>query len=376
MPTPLSLAEHTLLAELLEQSIDAMFDAQFQENGSFIVRPSVNREGVKRGYIYYQGYMPGNKDGAAKTRFSQYVGPADDPQLAARVQRFNEIKAGRRERGSLVSALRGAGLPRPPVMMGRILEALAKAGVFRLRAVLVGTAAYQTYSAVTGMRLSQSAAITGDIDVAQFRSISIGSGDQTPPILETLQTADPTFRPVPHGSDPRQSTVFANATNFRVDFLTAHRGGDEQMGKPMKMAALTGAAAQPLRFMDYLIRNPVRSVVLHGPGISVNVPAPERYALHKLIISGERPADANGRAKSRKDLMQSAEIILALAQSGGEDALSSAFREAWERGPRWRQGLSRGAKGISSEAAAVVKRISDGDVDRGGVMSGKSSAKR
>ncbi|WP_204323331.1 GSU2403 family nucleotidyltransferase fold protein, partial [Streptococcus pneumoniae] len=41
-------------------------------------------------------------------------------------------------------------MPRPPVVIGRIIEALAKAGVFRLRSVLIGTAAYQTYPAVLG----------------------------------------------------------------------------------------------------------------------------------------------------------------------------------------------------------------------------------
>ena len=42
MPRPLSLAEHTLLAELVEKSLDAMFDDHFPENGSFIVRSTRN----------------------------------------------------------------------------------------------------------------------------------------------------------------------------------------------------------------------------------------------------------------------------------------------------------------------------------------------
>jgi hypothetical protein len=43
--------------------------------------------------------------------------------------------------------------------------------------------------------------------------------------------------------------------------------------------------AQPLRFLDFLIRDPAPAVVLHGSGIYVHVPAPERYAVHKLILS-------------------------------------------------------------------------------------------
>ena len=161
MPRPMSLAEHTLLAELLERSLDEMFDDQFPENGSFIERAVARRDGTTRNYLYYQGYRPGNGPSASNARYSKYVGPADDAKLAERVRRFQEIKTRRRENARLVDALVGAGLPRPPVAMGRIIEALAKAGVFRLRAALVGTAAYQVYPAVLGMRLDQTSATTG-----------------------------------------------------------------------------------------------------------------------------------------------------------------------------------------------------------------------
>ena len=197
MPRPLSLAEHTLLAELVEQSLDGMFDDQFPENGSFITRTIPGRDQIPRDYLYYQGYRPKTGVHDKATRYSKYAGPADDPQLMDRVRRFDAIEAGRAARGNLVSALGGAGLPRPPLAMGRVIEALAKAGVFRLRAVLVGTAAYQTYAAVLGMRLKETAVSTGDskasgknLDIAQFRSILIGVEDRTPPILEALRAID------------------------------------------------------------------------------------------------------------------------------------------------------------------------------------------
>ena len=342
-----------------------MFDEQFQENGSFVTRSIANRHGIVCGYVYYQGYRAHAPGAPGRARYAQYVGPADDSALMARVERFNAIKAARKVRGNLVNALAGAGLPRPPVAMGRMIEALAKAGIFRLRAVLVGTAAYQTFPAILGTRLNQTAAMTGDVDVAQFRSISIGVEGSSPPILETLRDIDPTFHAIPGLGDPARPTAFANAANFRLDILTAHRGGDEQMGKPMAMAALGGAAAQPLRFLDYLIREPVRSVVLYGPGVSVNVPAPARFAVHKLIVSGERPADAVGQAKSRKDLLQAGEIILALVLAGNATTLRSAFREAWERGPRWRQGLRRGAAGLDREALRALGHASEGNIDAG-----------
>jgi len=366
MPVPLSLAEHTLHAELIEQSLDAMFDDQFPENGSFVTRSVQGRDGAVRSYFYYQGYRPKNADPEIKSRFSRYVGPADDPEIVQRVQRFQEIKAHRKARAHLVDALGASGLPRPPVMIGRVIEALAKAGVFRLRAVLIGTVAYQTYSGLLGMRLSRAAAMTGDVDLAKFRSISIGVEDSTPPLLEVLRAVDPTFRAIPNRYPryPRfASTAFANSANFRLDILTAHRGGDEEMGEPMKLDALAGVFGGPLGFMDFLLRAPVRSVVLYGPGVSVNAPAPERFAIHKLIVSTRRPADAVGSAKSRKDIAQSGELILAFDQLGRASAIESAWREAWERGPHWRLALQRGAAALIPEARAVLTGLSDGDVD-------------
>ena len=352
----LGLAEHTLFAELLERSMDAMFDEQFPENGTFVERTAPKERGDPRRYFYYQGYMPSAADGQRK-RYSRYAGSVDDPAVADRVRRFREIKAARAERSSLVGALAGAGMPRPPVMIGRVVEALAKAGVFRLRAVLVGTAAYQTYAGVIGARPAQSAATTGDVDVAQFRSISLGVEDSVPDMAAVLRTVDPTFRPVPGLVPKAPPSAFANTAGFRVDFLTAHRGGDDQMGRPLPMPALGGIAALPLRFMDFLLRAPIRSVVLHGPGIPVFVPSPERFAIHKLIVSGRRNDDAIGRAKSRKDIVQSGEIIHALALADRAGALRLVFMEAFDRGPEWRRLLEAGVARLQAIPLDTVRAL-------------------
>nr|WP_312002374.1 GSU2403 family nucleotidyltransferase fold protein [Bradyrhizobium hereditatis] len=62
--------------------------------------------------------------------------------------------------------------------------------------MLVGTVAYQCYSAVLGTRLDAVAMQTGDADFAQFHEISVAVGDSMPPILEVLRRVDPTFREV------------------------------------------------------------------------------------------------------------------------------------------------------------------------------------
>lgn len=162
-----------------------------------------------------------------------------------------------RERRDLVRSLTaGGGVPAPPAAFGRVIEALAASGVFRLRGVLVGTAAFQTYAPMLGIRLGSAVLATADIDVAQFRSISVAIEDRVRPMLETLCAIDSAFRPVSkplHGEAP---IAFMGAS-LRVEFLTPMRVPDA----PAALPAL-GTASQPLRFLDCLIYREVPTAIL------------------------------------------------------------------------------------------------------------------
>jgi hypothetical protein len=217
-----------------------------------------------------------------------------------------------------------------------VVEGLARAGFFRLRGVLVGTVAYQCYAAILGRRLSAAAMQTSDADFAQFHDISVAVGDSIPPILDVLRRIDPTFRELPSQMDSRVSTRFVSRGNFKVEFLTPNRGSDDQEGKPVNMPALGGAAAFPLRFLDYLIHQPIRAVMLHGAGVPVLIPAPERYAVHKLIVASRRKTDRDADAKSAKDRIQARSIFGAMIANRQNADFASALMEAWDRGTQWR----------------------------------------
>jgi hypothetical protein len=75
-----------------------------------------------------------------------------------------------------------------------VIAALAKAGVFRLRGVLIGTAAYQTYAAMLGTKLPLVALQTGDVDIAQHVNASAAIGDRIPPVLDVLKEVDTSQR--------------------------------------------------------------------------------------------------------------------------------------------------------------------------------------
>ena len=225
-------------------------------------------------------------------------------------------------------------------MAGDIVRALADAGLFRLRCVLVGTLAFGAYSAVLGARLGGSLMGTGDADVAQFHSISAAVGDALPPILDVLRSVDATFRELPHISDGRASTRFRAASGFLVEFLTPNTGSADYEGRPAVMPALGGAAAEPLRFLDFLIHEPIRAVLLHGAGIPVLVPAPERYAVHKLIVATRRRDSGDGTAKAAKDRQQAITLLSAMVELRREVDVADAWMEAWDRGPSWRNAIA------------------------------------
>ncbi|MGO8374027.1 GSU2403 family nucleotidyltransferase fold protein, partial [Rhizobium ruizarguesonis] len=68
-----------------------------------------------------------------------------------------------RDRRRMVSSLtRQGGMVAPDPMSCDIVEALSVAGLFRLRAVLIGTFAFQTYAGLLGVRLPLAAILTGD----------------------------------------------------------------------------------------------------------------------------------------------------------------------------------------------------------------------
>lgn len=322
----ISLATQTVFAELTQRCLDAEFDEQYDERGSFLRRR-------RKGLLYW--YYVRDVDGAKR---ETYVGPVRDGAINDRVKRFEDIKSDFRQRREMVRALTATGLPSPDPVAGEVLEALWKGGFFRLRGVLIGTLAFQCYGGILGIRFPGVALVTSDADLAQFYDVSHMVHDSMPPILDVLRQADPTFSAIPNVVHPHRVTRFRTKSRYLVEFVTPNRGSDDNQRTPAEMPALGGASALPLRYLDFLIHDPVRSVVLHKGGIPVRVPAPERYAVHKLIVATLRREDP---AKSGKDVRQAEQLIRALLSSRSF-ALFEVWKEATERGPAWREHLLRG----------------------------------
>jgi len=351
----IDLVYRTIFAELGQRCMDADFIRDFRidkVDGTFSLEGAFFKMKVKdREYWYHKG-------STADGRKQSYVGPVSDPEITQRVQEFERIKDDQKARRKLVSTLvREAGLPASDRFTGDVVEALAAAGIFRLRGVLVGTVAFQCYAGLLGVRLGGSALQTGDADFAQSHAISASVEDTLPPMLDVLRKIDSTFREIPSQTDSRRSFAFENKDRYRIELLTPNTGSADHDRKPTPMPALGGAYAQPLRFLDFLLSDPVRSVMLHRSGISVTVPAPERYAVHKLIVASRRQADGNGTLKRDKDVKQAEILMEALIGTRRHAELAEVYVEAWKRGPSWRDGI---AKGMSFMNEKLLQQIMDG----------------
>lgn len=259
-------------------------------------------------------------------RTIEHLGRADDPGVMARAAAATSEMGRRQERRRLVSTLRRL-IPGPTATLGKVLDSVSHAGLFRRGVVLVGTAAYQCYSPLLGAVLPSATVMTQDADLATADLALDGDS-----ILAILQRADRSFIALP-GLDPKAPPArFRNAESFVVDLLTPQRRRTDR--NPMPLSKLA-AGAIPLQHLDWLIDEPVPAVALHGAGVPVVLPQPARFAVHKLILAQKR--GAHEAAKSRKDLAQAAALVAALRETAPfalEDAMAetkSRGREGWAK---------------------------------------------
>jgi hypothetical protein len=120
-----------------------------------------------------------------------------------------------------------------------------------------------------------------------------------------------------------------------IEFLTPSFDEDEEL-RPL---TARGVHAQSLHHLNYLIAEPIKAAVPYRSGVLVQIPRPERYAIHKLIVA-DRRRDGADALKAAKDRKQADFLIGALAEDRPED-LREAYEDAMALGPRWRERLDR-----------------------------------
>jgi hypothetical protein len=342
----LPIAIQTIYADLVHRAWTGNISALTSQGGS-----AYSREVKGRLYWYWQ--PPTAADG--KRPSAKYIGP-DSEETRGRLQEMQDNVENLRQRRDMVRALRAARLPVPDTMSGDIMAAMAEAGVFRLRAAVVGSVAFQTYPGMLGVHMPATLSRTGDLDIGQFQSIAIAVEDEIDPDLESvLKTVDKRFEAIASPMDTRQTLRYAlrvgGDERFSVDALSPMRGPDRE--KTGNLPALR-TGAQFLRYLDFLLYQEVNSVALHGAGIPINVPDPTRYGLHKLIVSQmRRMEDPRSAAKSRKDLDQARALITVLSVQR-PDEVKDLWQDLCGRGPSWREKAMAAVRQLPAEIAEAL----------------------
>lgn len=275
----------------------------------------------------------------SEMRFS-YIGE-DNDETRARIDRIEDLlataKERQAERSRLVRLLRAEGMTPTDRATGSILSAMAEAGTFRLGGTIVGTNAFRLYEGELGIRLPIGGmANTGDIDIAQFEKLSVALQDQVDPgLAETFAALK--FAPLPGLDSAKTWRWEQGGSGQLVEFLTPAFGKETIRDLPA-----LGVNAQALNYLNFLIAEPIHAAAIYRSGVLVQVPRPERYAIHKLIIA-DRRRDGSGSLKASKDREQAAFLIEALAEDRPDD-LSRAYATAMEVGPRWREHIANSLK--------------------------------
>jgi hypothetical protein len=331
----LSLSAQTLYA----QAFDAALAAGVARSIANIRGGSIARKTVKGGQYFYFQYR--DVSGAVR---QIYLGP-DSARLRALIDKADAPSS----RDAIADMARGAiGLGCAAVLRKhfRVIERLGEYGFFRAGGVLIGTHAFLGYGNMLGVRWGD-ADRTQDVDFAHAgKSLAIAlPADVKVETHGAIESLEMGLIPI-GGRAGKTGATYLNPADpeLRLDFLTTlHRGGD----KPIEHAQL-GVALQPLSFLEYALEQVTQLALLSEDGaVAVNVPAPERYALHKLVVHGER--GARYAAKSAKDLAQSAALLEVLKARRPRDVVD-AWRDLIGRGPGWRKRAKAGLEALDAYA--------------------------
>lgn len=328
--TEQSLSTQTAYAQL----VDAALGAE-QVRGFSDLQGSFNEKTVKgRKYWYFQFTEPSGK------LHQVYVGPDGDPvrRLMARKDAPSAAAALGPLARSAMALGNSAVLPRH----FRVIRRLADYGFFRAGGVLIGTHAFIAFGNSLGVRWGD-ASRTQDIDFAHpGKKVSLLLPNNVEVRTdEAVASLEMGFLPVAGLSGKTGGAyLIPSEPDFRLDFLTPlHRGRDEPYTHPQLHVTL-----QPLPFMEFSLEAVEQAVLFCDQGaVLVNVPSPERYALHKLVVYGERAGAF--RAKSSKDLIQAA-CLLNFLWDHRRHSLEEALADMLKRGKGWHSRLRQGASAL------------------------------
>lgn len=288
---------------------------------------------------------------AAGRRQEVYLGKSADPAVMSRAADLRERISAANSAIASVRLLARAGFATVDRKSYSTLASLHNHGLFRAGALLIGSHAYGALLNALGVRAA--AYSTEDVDIARGAQLAVSG---LPPFIEMLRETGLEFFPVPGLHRSAQATSFAErgGSRLRVDLLVP--SPDESY--PIVRVPELGAHAKGLPYLAYLLRTSQEIPILSPHGVVlVRVPAPERLAVHKLVVSQLR---STASAKPEKDLRQAATLIEVLADrfpSAVEEALGALPKSAVRHAVRAIKVLERHLPSTAASAWEELKSL-------------------
>jgi len=273
--------------------------------------PGALVEEIRRGsrrFVYWHRYTP---DGKLE---KQYVGPSGGAEHEMATHQLQDLLLLR----DSSKKLRKLGFAASDNSTALTLAVLFNAGIFNRGAVLVGTHAYGALLNSLGAHIIPYP-LTEDVDIATRLELA---GVPSRALLDILKETGLPFVEVPSLRHKEPPTSFkVRGQRLKVDLLVPAKG------EPYRSVAvpLLGAHAIGLPHLDYLLQEPVRSIVVGRDRlVPVTLPKPGRYCVHKLAVSTLRQS---GSSKTDKDVFQAA-VLAAVLSVTREYELEEAVDEA------------------------------------------------
>lgn len=321
----LSLSAQSAYAELFDQCAGRSINALSGLSGSF------HSQKIKgKSYIYF---VFRNSQGAGQ---KIYVGPENERTLKL-IERAKNNKA-HTNTTPLVRSAAALGCQTMANKHFRIVNQLANYGFFKAGGILVGTHAFLAMGNMLGVKWN-AGNTTLDVDFAHAgKNISIAlPANIKISVHDALTSLEMGLLPITQLSG-NAGAQYRNPDDqeLRVDFLTTIGKHDGSV-----LIDDLGLTLEPLKFMEFSLENTTQAIILGKSDVClVNIPSPERFAVHKLIVYGERKPSE--RVKSLKDLGQAAAIFDWHAKNNLTTIITEAIEDAMSRDPGWRARLNEG----------------------------------